>query len=337
MGHSGEGDAMIELIGVEKSYRGRAILKGAGLTVDGGESVALVGANGSGKTTTLRCAVGLARPDSGRITIDGIDAWTRQQEARARLSYLAQRTDFPPTLTVREILHVVAALRGAPARSVEREISLCGLARLAGRTVSALSGGERQRVAMAAMFIPDVSTYLLDEPTVSLDPVGTRVLVDRLRALRAQGRAVLFTTHVHGDIEGLATRVAILREGRVVPVAELAGAGERHVSVAVDGRIESWIDAAVHGGALRAWSNGGRLHAIVTDDRLSSVLGHLERQGASVGAFRTETALASALDQLDDEEHDRDLAKSDSINRTDAVGELWRHARWAGANPSGPR
>jgi ABC-type multidrug transport system ATPase subunit len=328
---------MIEIVGLEKSYADRCVLNGAAMTVGAGESVAVVGANGSGKTTTLRCAVGLARFDRGQIRIDGIDLAAQPREARSRLSFLAQRTDFPPTLTVREILRVVADLRGAPSRSVEREIALCGLERVANRTAGTLSGGERQRVAMAAMFIADVSTYLLDEPTVSLDPVGTRLLIDRLRALREQGRAVLFTTHVHGDIERLATRVVILRAGRVVPVTELEAAGERHVSIAVSGRVEAWMDAALGGGAVRAWSSGGRLHAVVADDKMSSLLAQLDRQGASVCAFRTETALAAALEQLDDEERDRDLAEPGSIDRTDAVGELWRRARWAGADSTGPR
>jgi ABC-type multidrug transport system ATPase subunit len=86
---------MIELIDVHKSFGVRRILTAASLTVHGGESVALVGANGSGKTTTLRCAVGLARVNRGRIRIDGIDAAARPCDARARLSYLPQRTDFP--------------------------------------------------------------------------------------------------------------------------------------------------------------------------------------------------------------------------------------------------
>ena len=100
------------------------------------------------------------------------------------MSYLAQRTDFPSTLTVREILGVVADLRGADARAVDREIEQCGLSRVADRTVGTLSGGERQRVAMAALLVPDVAVYLLDEPTLNLDPIGTRLLVDRLRTLR---------------------------------------------------------------------------------------------------------------------------------------------------------
>ena len=328
---------MIELVDVVKSYNGRQVLSGAALTLNSGESLALVGANGSGKTTTLRCAAGLARPDRGVIRIDGIDVWTHQREARTRLGYLAQRTDFPSTLTVREILRVVADLRGVSAQVVEREISLCGLTRVAGRTAAALSGGERQRVALAAVFIPDVSTYLLDEPTLNLDPAGSRVLVDRMRTLREEGRTVLFTTHVNGDIEGLATRVAVLRDGRFLPVFDDCSAGERHVSMAVSDQVEDWVSPALRAGAKRAWAGHGRLHAIVNDAMLSSMLTALAHAGASISVFRTESALANALERLNDEEQTSDIGKVGRIDRCTAPGGLWRHAWWAGADSAGPR
>jgi ABC-type multidrug transport system ATPase subunit len=206
---------MLELIGLNKSFGAHRLLSGASLVVRGGECVALVGANGSGKTTILRCAVGLARPDRGRVRIDGIEIGARCSDARARLSYLAQRTDFPATLTVREILTVVADLRTVSLRAVDREIALSGLSRVAARCVAQLSGGERQRVAMAALFIPDAAAYLLDEPTMNLDPAGCGLLIDRLTDLRDKGRSVLFTTHVAAGLEGVATRVVGLRDGRI--------------------------------------------------------------------------------------------------------------------------
>jgi ABC-type multidrug transport system ATPase subunit len=250
---------MIELHGIDKSFGGRRILTAASLAVSGGESVALVGANGTGKTTTLRCAVGLARVDRGRIRINGIDLAERPCDARAQMSYLAQRTDFPGTLTVREILSVVKDLRGASPSAVDREISLCGLTGLAGRTVSHLSGGERQRVAMAVLFIPDAAAYLLDEPTMNLDPFGTRVLIDRLTALRDQGRAILFTTHLTAELDRLATRVVALRDGCISPVTSVRSEGA--LAAALEAlRYEDHTDEIVpadcrdrHGAPDRLW------------------------------------------------------------------------------------
>lgn len=328
---------MIELLGIHKTYGTRAVLSDASLAVRGGESVALIGANGSGKTTTLRCAVGLARPVRGRILIDGIDMTARPCDARARLSYLAQRTEFPATLTVREILAVVAQLRGANATAVDREISLCGLSRLAGRTVAQLSGGERQRIAIAALFIPDVAAYLLDEPTMNLDPIGVRVLVERLAAVRDAGCAVLFTTHATAELGDLATAVATLRDGHIALAAHDVAPGERHLSMAVNGRVESCIGTALRGGARRAWNCRGRLHVVVPDGSVSALLVRLECEGTRVTDYRSESALAAALEGLTTEAHHVEVARPHSVDRCVADGELWRGAVWARTDSAGSR
>jgi sodium transport system ATP-binding protein len=328
---------MIELLGLHKTYGENTVLSNATLTVRSGESIALVGSNGSGKTTTLRCAIGLARPASGRILIDGIDMAARPCDARARLSYLAQRTDFPSTLTVREILSVVADLRGTDTRTVDRELSLCGLNKLAGRTAGRLSGGERQRIAIAALFIPDVAAYLLDEPTINLDPIAAQLLVTRLAAARDAGRAVLFTTHATAELDELATGVATLRDGRIAVVAHDVAQGERHLSMAIDGRAEPWVGPALRGGASRAWPSRDRLHAIVPDRDVSVLLGRLESEGAHVTSYRTESPLALALERLDGEEHHDEVARPHSVDRYVATGQLWRAAAWARADSAGPR
>jgi ABC-type multidrug transport system ATPase subunit len=206
---------MLTLQGLEKTYGSRRVLAGADLTVSPGDAIALVGGNGSGKTTTLRCAVGLAKPDNGSVFVSGIDALAHPREALEQVSYLPQKPSFPGTLTVREILGVAARLRKQRTDAVDREIERCGLDRVAARFVSQLSGGERQRVALAVTFIADVPVYIFDEPSASLDPLGTRVLIERARQLRVEGRCVLYTTHVAADIDALATRVALLRHGRV--------------------------------------------------------------------------------------------------------------------------
>jgi ABC-type multidrug transport system ATPase subunit len=213
---------MLTLSGVTKSFGGRRVLDGLDLDVAAGESTALLGANGSGKTTTLRCIVGLARPDGGRVVIGGIDLARDPRAARTRLSYMAQKAAFPQTLTVRETLAVVARLRGVAARVVDREIEACGLGAVADRGVGLLSGGERQRLAIAVAFVPDVDVYLFDEPSANLDPSASRMLFDRARQMRREGRTLLFTTHVPADVRHLATRILLLRDGRI----HADGAGE---------------------------------------------------------------------------------------------------------------
>ena len=328
---------MIELIGLHKTYGTRAVLADASLTVRGGESIALIGANGSGKTTTLRCAIGLAQPDRGRVTIGGIDLATHPCDARARSSYLAQRTGFPATLTVREILSMVAGLRSADAGAVDREISMCGLSHVAGRTIGRLSGGEAQRLAIAALFIPDAAAYLLDEPTMNLDPGGVCLLVDRLAAARHDGRAVLFTTHVTAELEDLATGVAMLHDGCITRVTDDLLEHERHISIVIDGPPDVWAAAALLGGARRAWAHRSRLHVVIAGSAIGTLLARLEQHGARVSSYRTETALAAALAQVNEEEHHEQVPRAHSVERCVAAGELWRGAAWARADSAGPR
>jgi ABC-type multidrug transport system ATPase subunit len=216
---------MLTLSGLTKGFGGRRVLDGLDLHLAPGESVALLGANGSGKTTTLRCVVGLARPDAGSISIGGVDTRTDPLGARRRISYLPQKSAFPSTLTVRETLEAVAKIRGVEARAVGRELEACGLTALADAGVGHLSGGERQRVAMAVAFLPAVDLYLFDEPSANLDPTASRILFQRARALARDGRTLLFTTHVPADVRRLATRIVLLRGGRV----ESDAAGEFEV------------------------------------------------------------------------------------------------------------
>jgi ABC-type multidrug transport system ATPase subunit len=206
---------MLTLTGITKTFGAHRVLDGVDLEVTAGESVAMLGANGSGKTTTLRCIVGLARPDAGRIIVGGVDLARDSMRARGHLSYLPQKSVFPPTLTVRETLAVVARLRGIAADAVDRELDSCGLAALADRGVGHLSGGERQRLAMAVAFLPTVDVYLFDEPSANLDPVASQLLFRRARHLTRDGHTLLFTTHIPADVRHLATRIVLIRNGRI--------------------------------------------------------------------------------------------------------------------------
>jgi ABC-type multidrug transport system ATPase subunit len=206
--------AVLEITGLRKAFDGCAVLDGVDLRVAPGEVVALLGGNGSGKTTTLRCLAGLTVPDAGTIRIDGVDALARGKEARRGLSYMAQRCTFPPTLRVHEAVGVVAAVRGVPASRVGEEIEACGLGACAGQYVGALSGGQRQRLGLALALLPEVPLYVFDEPSANLDDESLSVFLARARGLARGGRAVLFTTHAASDVGALASRVVRIERGR---------------------------------------------------------------------------------------------------------------------------
>jgi ABC-type multidrug transport system ATPase subunit len=257
---------MLTLTGLTKSFSGRRVLDRLELEIGAGDSVALLGANGSGKTTTLRCIVGLATPDAGSIKIAGFDLAKDTMAARRRISYLPQKSVFPLTLTVRETLAVVAKFRGLDAGDVDRELDACGLDALADAGVGRLSGGERQRLAMAVAFLPAVDVYLFDEPSANLDPVASRILFQRARQLTRDGRTLLFTTHVPADVRHLATRVVLLRNGRI----ESDAAGEFELR-----RYERMLERDMWGDD----HEGSRLNHRV-DDRIGD---HLRGAGAVAG------------------------------------------------------
>ena len=316
---------MLELINLQKRYGERTVLDRASLTVRRGDAVALVGANGSGKTTTLRCIVGLHHLNGGNIRIDGIDP---SRAARARLSYLPQRADFPTTLSVHEILQVVATLRDLPHEAVDREISLCGLTHLASRTIAKLSGGERQRVALAMVLMPDVNLYLLDEPIASLDADGTRLLIDRICAIRDKGAAILFTTHVGADFDRLATRVALLHGGRIESVEETASS---YLVVDMADSASPWVKTAMELRAHHAWATGRRLHVVTVLADAGAILAGLQEQGAVIETFRTDRSVSAALDRVHKEAGGAVAALADCADRNDVAVGLWRSRIWPGA------
>jgi ABC-type multidrug transport system ATPase subunit len=267
---------MLTLADVTKSFGSRRVLDGVDLDIEAGESVALLGANGSGKTTTLRCIVGLARPESGRLFIGGAEVEWGAVDARRRLSYLPQKPLFPPTLTVHETLAVVARLRGASSAEVSREIEACDLDALADHDVRHLSGGERQRLAMAVAFLPQVDLYLFDEPTANLDPAASRILFRRARELKRAGRTLLFTTHIPADVRHLASRVVFLRDGRIA--SEAAGEFERR-------RCERLLERELCGEDDGEDLDGPRrLQPSVLPDDRRAVTHRLRRAGEGAGA-----------------------------------------------------
>jgi ABC-type multidrug transport system ATPase subunit len=240
---------MLEVAGLRKAFDGHRVLDGVDLAVGGGEVVALVGDNGSGKTTTLRAIAGLTLPDRGRIVICGVEARRRPALARRHLSFMPQKAVFPATLTVREVLAVAARLRDLDPARVAHLLDRCDLDALADRFVADLSGGQRQRVALAAALLPEAALYLFDEPSANLDAHASRILCREVARLCGEGRSVLFTTHVVKDLETLATRVARLVEGRI---AQPATVSERLES---DEESNHLVVDAARDGERRLWQS----------------------------------------------------------------------------------
>jgi Cu-processing system ATP-binding protein len=186
------------------------------LDVSCGEVVALLGPNGSGKTTTLKAAAGLVRPTSGQVLLGDPPRPAADPEARHVLSYLPQKVTFPDALTGREVVEFYRALRGAPPERSREVLHFASLNGAGERAVGTYSGGMVQRLGLAVALLPHAPVFLLDEPTAALDPDGLCAFYGLVEHAREDGRAVLFTSHQLGDAERLADRFAVLVAGHLV-------------------------------------------------------------------------------------------------------------------------
>jgi len=207
---------MISYRDFTKRFGAQRAVESLTLDVARGEVVALLGPNGSGKTTTLKAAAGLILPTSGTVVLGDPPRPASEPGARRILSYLPQKVSFPDALTGHEVVEFYRELREAPA---ERSLEVLRFASLNGageRTVGTYSGGMVQRLGLAVAMIPEAPVFLLDEPTAALDPDGLCAFYGLVEHAREDGRAVLFTSHQLGDAERLADRFAVLVGGRLV-------------------------------------------------------------------------------------------------------------------------
>jgi sodium transport system ATP-binding protein len=193
-------------------------VRGVSLRVARGEIYGLLGPNGAGKTTTLRMLATLLRPDHGRIEIDGIDAARDPVAARSRLAYVPAEAGLPERLTPLETVRLFGEIQGVREAGPKSAALLdrLGASRYSGVACASLSTGMKRRVVLARALIHDPPLLLLDEPTDGLDVAGRRDVLELVRSLAAEGRAVVVSSHIMGEVEMLCPRVGVMASGRVV-------------------------------------------------------------------------------------------------------------------------
>ncbi len=211
---------MITLDRLRKTYGELVAVDDLSFEVASGEVYALLGANGAGKTTALRCLATLLTPSGGAARVDGFDSAAQPLEVRSRLGFLAASMGLYERLTAREFLRYFAGLQGIPEDAIEQRIEemvdAFGLSPFADRLCGKLSTGQRQRVSIARAVVHDPPALVLDEPTLGLDVLSGDAIYRFIQAARERGRAVLFSTHQMAEVELLADRVGILAGGRLV-------------------------------------------------------------------------------------------------------------------------
>ena len=215
----------LEIKNLRKSYI-RPAVDGLSLNIKRGEFYALLGPNGAGKTTTLRMVAGLLQPDSGEISVCGIDARTNAIEAKSVMAWVPDEPMIYDKLDPMEYLEFVAGLWAMDACKAQRQardlIDILGLAPNATTRCGGLSKGMRQKVALAGALIHDPELIILDEPLTGLDAASARQVKAVLRDRVASGTTVIMTTHILEVAERMAERIGVIGNGRLIAEGTLA-------------------------------------------------------------------------------------------------------------------
>ncbi|MDH6703438.1 ABC-2 type transport system ATP-binding protein [Kitasatospora sp. MAA19] len=208
-------DVGIEVAGLRKRFGATQALDGMTFAVRPGRVTGFVGPNGAGKSTTMRVVLGLDAPDAGRALVGG-RPYRSLRSPLTRLGSLLDAGALQPSRTARNHLLWLAHSQGLPARRVDQVLEQVGLADAARRRAGGFSLGMRQRLGIAAALLGDPPALMLDEPFNGLDPEGIRWIRGLLTSLAAEGRAVLVSSHLMGELEDVADHLVVVGRGRVV-------------------------------------------------------------------------------------------------------------------------
>lgn len=244
---------MIDAIGVKKRYGNRPILRGVDLIVENGETLCIIGGSGCGKSTFLKCVIGLVHPDEGSISVDGMDITRLTHEAdiaqyRRRFGYLFQEAALFDSMTVWENvtfgLRYLTDIPKSKYRQIARDkLALVGLKDVDDFKPSELSGGMKKRVALARAIAAEPSYILYDEPTTGLDPIMSDVINDLILDLQKQLKVTsIVVTHDMKSAYKVGSRIAMLHEGKVLDVAH-----PEVIRISTNPYVRQFVDGLSHG------------------------------------------------------------------------------------------
>jgi len=224
------GEVVIRAAGLTKRYGSMLAVDHVDFEVSAGEIVGILGPNGSGKTTTILMLLGLTEPTGGRAEVAGFDPLREPLEVKRRVGYLPDQVGFYDGLSARDNLTYTARLAGLPRQEIDARfdaaLARVGLADVKRDRVGTFSQGMRQRLGLAEILMKRPQVAILDEPTTALDPHSTQEFLQMIRGLKADGTAVLLSSHHLDQVQSVCDRVALFNRGRVAlsgSVTELAG------------------------------------------------------------------------------------------------------------------
>ena len=269
-----------------KKYQRRLVVDRLSLSVGRGDVFGFLGQNGAGKSTTIRMAVGLVRPTSGRVEVLGHDMARRPRAALKRVGAMIEAPAFYENFSGQQNLRMLAEMSGgATARAIEEVLELVGLRERSRDPVRVYSHGMRQRLGIAQALLPNPELIILDEPTDGLDPQGLAEVRDLIGRLRDERRlTIVLSSHLLHEVEQVCNRVAIIDDGRLLyegSVQELVAAGQR-IRLRTD-RVTDAFNLLANDQQLAVNRNGDQcLYLQVADEEIPDINGLLVRNGFRV-------------------------------------------------------
>lgn len=207
---------MIRIENISKRFRKLHALSQINTAFSKGQAVALIGPNGSGKTTLIKSILGLVKPDTGSIYVEG-QSIREGVDYRRRIGYMPQIGRYPDNMKIGQIFQMLKNLRTGSKTGLDEELYYqFKLDTILDKPMRTLSGGTRQKVSAALAFLFDPEILILDEPTAGLDPLSSEILKEKILREKAKGKLILITSHVLSDLEELVTDIVYLYEGRIL-------------------------------------------------------------------------------------------------------------------------
>lgn len=205
---------MIEFRHVSKQFGKLEVLKDINLSFDQGQCIALIGPNGCGKTTLLKCLLGMVKPTSGTILFKGKNI-AKDDQYRHEIGYMPQKGRYPDNMNIGRVIQMIKDIRAVKNGMDNELIRAFELEEIHDKKMNTLSGGTTQKVSASLAFLFNPDVLVLDEPTAGLDPLAAEILKEKIISESQKGKLILITSHLLTELDELVTHVVLMHEGEI--------------------------------------------------------------------------------------------------------------------------